>query len=462
VAKNQYRKPLSEALDQYVQNKVIPFHTPGHKQGRSLDHSFGQLIGKELLQRDLTEVVGLDNLHQPEGVIEEAQVLAAVLAGAQKSWFVVGGKIAAYYAALSAFLKPGDYFLMDRYTGEDGWKAAVLGNFRPILLPAISMQRGGIFSGIQTASLEEGFRSYPGIKAVLLSGMTETGIGNDLAAASRICSDWNTGLIVDDSHNSTALGSDKTIPSALATGADLVVYADFRLPISPAQGVMLFQGTNRVSSSRVQTALQTIQSTSPSYLLMAALDVLRYDLWRCGSPRTMDQRQILDYLKERCRQHTDFKGNFVEELLPDGYRMDPLRVTVCFPGIVESKTLQGQCRYGLNYAVYVPEMGTVRIDPELIMAEFLAASVLEYSSDASADEISLGFYICKQGELWYQPKSLVSLENAVGRRLARPFQIPGSDGGWLFPGESISADIVSIVSQNRDYSHIEVEIIQEV
>ena len=96
------------------------------------------------------------------------------------------------------------------------------------------------------------------------------------------------------------------------------------------------------------------------------------------------------------------------------------------------------------------------------MAEFLAASIHEYDGDASADEINLGFYICGQEELWYQTKSFVSLGNAAGRRLARPFQIPGSDGGWLFPGESISAGIVSAVSQNRDYSHIEVEIIQEV
>lgn len=57
---------------------------PGHKQGRTFPGEY--LVN--LAKIDLTEVPGLDNLHNPEGPILEAQKLAAKAFGARESFFL--------------------------------------------------------------------------------------------------------------------------------------------------------------------------------------------------------------------------------------------------------------------------------------------------------------------------------------------------------------------------------------
>lgn len=44
----------------------------------------------EMMEMDVTEITGTDDLHHPEGVIQEAQELAADCFGAEESFFLVG------------------------------------------------------------------------------------------------------------------------------------------------------------------------------------------------------------------------------------------------------------------------------------------------------------------------------------------------------------------------------------
>ena len=52
----------------YVEEENISFHTPGHKGNESL-YSWSSIYPC----MDLTEVEGLDNLHDPSGIILESQ-----------------------------------------------------------------------------------------------------------------------------------------------------------------------------------------------------------------------------------------------------------------------------------------------------------------------------------------------------------------------------------------------------
>ncbi len=462
MTKNQSKKPLSDALDQYARDKVIPFHTPGHKQGRSLDNELAQLIDPELLATDLTEVEGLDNLHQPEGVIQEAQILAAALAGAKESWLVVSGKAAALYASLSAILLPGDCFLMDRTIGPEGWQAAVLGNYVPVLMPVRSVHQGRLFPIASPDVIKECLDLNPSAKAVLTSGMSEAGIACDLNTVRNICSNQNSGLIVDDTHNSTTLVLGRKNANALSAGADLVVYSNSSQPGFPAQGALIFRGTDRISTHKIQAALQIIQSTSPSYLIMAALDDLRFDLWRCGSPQVQDQSQILEYLRGEYQNAAGRQGVFLEEILPADYYCDPLRVTVCFPGAVSYDSCRTDFRYGSNYIVFTPGIGAERLNPSQILDDLLSVHLNTSSGTESYGEIDLDPYISPTAPFWYGPKEAVPLMKAAGKRLARPFRIPGSDGGWLYPGETIPHDIICRAKDSSCDIDLRIEIIREV
>lgn len=71
---DQNRMPLVEALQQFREEAPAYFRIPGHRFERGLDET---LNGASLAAYDLSEAEGLDDLHHAEGVIAEAQKLAA-------------------------------------------------------------------------------------------------------------------------------------------------------------------------------------------------------------------------------------------------------------------------------------------------------------------------------------------------------------------------------------------------
>ena len=70
---------------------------------------------------------------------------------------------------------------------------------------------------------------------------------------------------------------------ALAAGADLAVQSCHKTLGSLVGSAQLHVGRNSlVSAEQVQHALNFLQTTSPNYLLLASLDVMRRWLWREG------------------------------------------------------------------------------------------------------------------------------------------------------------------------------------
>ena len=85
---DQNRMPLVEALQQFREEAPAYFRIPGHRFERGLDET---LNGVSLAAYDLSEAEGLDDLHHAEGVIAEAQKLAAETWKAKKTFFLVNG-----------------------------------------------------------------------------------------------------------------------------------------------------------------------------------------------------------------------------------------------------------------------------------------------------------------------------------------------------------------------------------
>ncbi|WP_176238388.1 hypothetical protein [Candidatus Hakubella thermalkaliphila] len=76
---DQTRTPYIEGLIKYVKENRLPFHMPGHKQGQGIHPLLKKILGDEVFQYDLTEVDGVYYLHNPTGILKEAQDLAAEL-----------------------------------------------------------------------------------------------------------------------------------------------------------------------------------------------------------------------------------------------------------------------------------------------------------------------------------------------------------------------------------------------
>ena len=105
---DQNRMPLVEALQQFREEAPAYFRIPGHRFERGLDET---LNGASLAAYDLSEAEGLDDLHHAEGVIAEAQKLAAETWKAKKTFFLVNGTTCGNEAmVLSSDRQPTDVF----------------------------------------------------------------------------------------------------------------------------------------------------------------------------------------------------------------------------------------------------------------------------------------------------------------------------------------------------------------
>lgn len=76
---------LFARLTEYGASQYYPFHMPGHK--RNMPEEIGALQG--IAGLDITEIEGFDDLHAPDGILKEAQEKAAVVFGAEETFFLV-------------------------------------------------------------------------------------------------------------------------------------------------------------------------------------------------------------------------------------------------------------------------------------------------------------------------------------------------------------------------------------
>ena len=116
---------------------------------------------------------------------------------------------------------------------------------------------------------------HPDTKAVMMLHPTYQGVCADLKAIAEITHSYDIPLLVDEAHGAHFAFHFELPPSALSLGADLTVQSTHKTLGAMTQASMLHTQGDRVSSQRISKALQLVQSTSPSYLLLASLDAAR-------------------------------------------------------------------------------------------------------------------------------------------------------------------------------------------
>ncbi|MBV9736666.1 MAG: arginine decarboxylase, partial [Candidatus Eremiobacteraeota bacterium] len=131
---DQSRAPYFQALLDYVDAGVIPFHTPGHKQGIGMDRAFREFVGDNIASIDLTPMPGIDDLLQPKESILEAQRLAAEAYGADRTHFLINGSTSGNQCMLMAALDPGDKVAVPRNSHKSLLGSLVMSGARPIYM----------------------------------------------------------------------------------------------------------------------------------------------------------------------------------------------------------------------------------------------------------------------------------------------------------------------------------------
>ena len=257
---------LSEKLKSYTESGYYPYHMPGHKR------RLGGEVLSAVSQWDITEIDGFDNLHEPSGIIKRIQQKAARIYGAEESFYLVNGSTAGILSAISAAVPEGGKILMARGCHRAAYHGAYLRGLDVRYLVAETEPDFDCNLEITPTQVEQALIQDSDIQAVFLVSPTYEGIVSDIEKIAGIVHKRGIPLIVDEAHGAH-LGFHPAWPkSSCSCGADIVIQSLHKTLPSPTQTAILHANGRLVDRHLLKRFLSIYQSSSPSYLFMAAIE----------------------------------------------------------------------------------------------------------------------------------------------------------------------------------------------
>ncbi|KAI5073091.1 hypothetical protein GOP47_0011104 [Adiantum capillus-veneris] len=411
------RVPLVDALAACAsQDTVASFHFPGHRRGAAAPPALARLLGLPPFAHDLPELPELDNLFAPHDAIAQAQSRAAALFGADSTFFLVNGSTCGVQAAIMSTCPPGHTLILSRNCH---------------------------ISAFSEEAFAEAERQGEHLKigALLITSPTYFGVCSDIRGIADACHKHNVPLIVDEAHGAHFRFHEELPATALQQGADIVI----------------------------QSTHKTLQSSSPSYLLLASLDAATEHAAENGTAAFTDAIRLAKQARELLEQVEGLKVLSFNGLRDRGLRgveaMDPLRITLGLwelgiSGFEADDILRHDHQVIaelplLQSITFAVSLGTTLEDVDSLVAAFkvLAKSRrLGLCSDANKRERSLASVFCTDKwrnrrlaprEAYFAASERVHSEAACDRvccELICPYP-PGIP--VLVPGERISKEAVN-------------------
>ncbi|GAC1457924.1 MAG: aminotransferase class I/II-fold pyridoxal phosphate-dependent enzyme [Chamaesiphon sp.] len=450
---SQAKTPLLNALQKCANKSHAPFYTPGHKRGVGIPQSVADCFGKTVFRADLPELPELDNLFAPESVIQEAQNLAAEAFGAQHTWFLVNGSTCGVIAAILATCGTGDKIILPRNVHQSAIAGLILSGAIPIFVNPEYAPLLDIAHSITPSAVADALKQHPDTKAVMMVYPTYYGVCGDIGAIATLAHQHGIPLLVDEAHGPHFAFHPDLPPSALSAGADLTVQSIHKVLSALTQAAMLHVQGSLIDIDRVNKALQLLQSTSPSYLLLASLDAARQQMAMEGKQLMAETLHLADEARRRISQ---IAGLSVLELVlptPGFVTLDRTRLTVTVSGIgltgFEADEILAQNSIiaelpSLQNLTFIISLGNTKADIEKLVQVFTNLSK-DYRGEKKLLEakiinnlISVNIPKISPREAFFSPTETLPVENTVhhvGAELICPYP-PGIP--ILMPGEVIT------------------------
>lgn len=427
--------PLRDEIEK-VKNK-ISFGMPGHKGNKFFD------LSEEM---DLTEILGTDNLLNPEGSIADLHKEIKNLFESKESFMTTNGSTGALHIAISMVTKPKDKILIQRNAHKSIYNALLLNDLDPIYLNTIYDKNRGMYFGIDKREFLKKINDND-IKACVLVSPNYFGGILKLREIIRILHDKNIVVIVDEAHGTHLYFSDLKKYSALDAGADLVINSTHKMIPSLTQSAIIHRGTDRFSHEDLLKYINIYNTTSPSYLLMLSMEAgLKY-MDEIG--RSEIKNRILDL--EELKNEINYNLNLSHESI---IANDPMKFLFRIPNmtgkeIVEDFLINKNIRLemgDLYYALAI--ISPINTSKEI---KKLKEAILSYDINECRKIFPINFEIPKREmfpkEAFLSEGEYVDYRNACGR-VAKTIIAAYPPGVPLVSfGEVINKDIIESIDK---------------
>lgn len=368
---NQNYAPIYQALLDHKEKGTVSYHVPGHKNGYIFEES-AQEVFQQILEIDVTELNGLDDLHAADGPILHAEELLADFYHAANSYFLVNGSTSGNLAMIMAVCEEGDTVLVQRNCHKSIIHALRLANVNPVFITPSFNEEWGVAGGVETEHINKAVDMYPSARALILTHPTYYGEAQSIRGVIEAAHNKDIPVLVDQAHGAH-FGMPGFPESAVEAGADIVVHSAHKTLPAMTMGSYLHVNSKRVDKEELDYYLQVFQSSSPSYPIMASLDLARVYL---ASYNLADTEHLLYSIQKFREGLSRIPGLKVME------SDDSLKVTLRSEQIPDGFQFQTVLE---NYGIYTELADTENV---LLVIPLLKAS-MEYPFTETIDKINL-------------------------------------------------------------------------
>lgn len=257
--------PIYDFISEYADSGMLRCHMPGHKGGALVN------MFSDICRLDITEICGADSLFEASGIIEQSEKKMSELYGSAATVYSAAGSTLCIQAMLAVMKQENRCIFAVRNAHRAFLNAAALLDIDvEWIMPEY---RGGILSGeIVPEKVEKVLKSCGESSCLYITSPDYTGKIADIRGLSKICHKYGARLLVDNAHGAhLAFFPDNMHPIYL--GADLCCDSAHKLLPALTGAAMLHSSCEEYTSRRLKQAMSLFASTSPSYPIMASLDM---------------------------------------------------------------------------------------------------------------------------------------------------------------------------------------------
>jgi arginine decarboxylase len=442
---------LGSAIQRHLKCEKASFHTPGHK-GREL------IKGQEsVLQADLTELPGLDELSNPEGVLLDLEARAAKLWGSAGSVISVNGASAGIIASMLTLTTERKKFLVPRNAHRSVINAMVIGGIEPIWYEPVWDARWGTWGAVSPVAARQTLSTCKAseVAGMLVVSPTYTGAVSDIASIADSCHFRDIPLLVDEAHGAHFLPDACAPSSAVTCGADLTVHSLHKTLSGLTQTGMIHIGESpvcKIDIELLRAQLNLIQSSSPSYPLLLSIEQTISLLETTGKNLLAHLPHLRGRLEDSLKEYNRY------EIFNSRFETDPLHIFIAARG-ARAEDLYDFCvERGVfpeamlgRGVLFLMGIGTITEDVADLAKVLVDFHTQNPENGSLGDEQSVWHFteieqVISPRQAFMSPSQMVPLHEAVGRISAEcvapcPPGIP-----VCVPGQRIHPEVMNLTS----------------
>ena len=422
--------PIYSQLVKHKNLDFSPFHTPGHKNN---------FFKENLFEFDFTELPDTDALYEADGIILETEKNLAKLFSAKRSFISSGGCSLAIQAMLKLACQHGKKILFARNIHRSAVNAcALLGITPKWILPK---SKNPLFTGvISPEDVEKEFLKDSEISALYVTSPNYCGEITDIKSLSKLCRKHNKLLLVDNAHGSH-LAFLKENQHPIHLGADMSACSLHKtLPVLTGGAVLNIANADFVENAK--NAMSLFGSTSPSYPIMASIDLCCQYMSEKGMNEYQQLEQRVLQIKALAKNHGIIQ--------PEGL-CDNTRICIATPNIenqiefFHSHKIEPEFCDGKNAVLICTPFNSERDFQRLEKA----LSEIHGQNDIMPFTFTLPKTALTPREAILAESEIIPVEKAVGR-ISADSACPCPPGvPVVMPGEIIDENILSLLGKNH-------------